>query len=63
MAFQVAKEDLNVWRRHFLKKGVPIESEVTWPNGAHSIYFRDPAGNSLELATPNMWNPLPTPSL
>src|SRR6266481_812106 len=31
------------------------ESEVSWPNGAHSIYFRDPAGNSLEFATRDIW--------
>ena len=55
MAFRVAKNDLEVWRHHFRAAGVSIESEVSWPKGAHSIYFRDPAGNSLELATPDMW--------
>ena len=29
---------------------------VTWPNGARSIYFRDPAGNSLECAEPGLWS-------
>lgn len=56
MAFRVAKAELETWRRRFSAAGVAIESEVSWPNGAHSIYFRDPAGNSLELATPDMWN-------
>jgi len=55
VAFRVAKTELNAWRDHFRDVGVPIESEVSWPSGAHSIYFRDPAGNSLELATPDMW--------
>jgi catechol 2,3-dioxygenase-like lactoylglutathione lyase family enzyme len=55
MAFRVGKSELDAWRQHFRSTGVPIESEVSWPNGAHSIYFRDPAGNSLELATPDMW--------
>jgi len=55
MAFRVSKEQLNAWRQHLRVKGVAIESEVSWPNGAHSIYFRDPAGNSLEFATPDMW--------
>ncbi|MBW8285319.1 MAG: VOC family protein [Rhizobium sp.] len=36
--------------------GVPLESDVCWPNGARSIYFRDPAGNSLECAEPRLWN-------
>lgn len=55
MAFTVAKGDLESWRRRFRDQNVAIESEVNWPNGAQSIYFRDPAGNSLELATPDMW--------
>jgi catechol 2,3-dioxygenase-like lactoylglutathione lyase family enzyme len=55
MAFRVARDELESWRAYFGEAGVPVESEVSWPNGAHSIYFRDPAGNSLELATPDMW--------
>ena len=55
MAFRVGKNELDVWRQRLRLANVPIESEVSWPNGAHSIYFRDPAGNSLELATPDMW--------
>jgi catechol 2,3-dioxygenase-like lactoylglutathione lyase family enzyme len=55
MAFRVPKERLDAWRERLLAKGVAIESEIDWPNGAHSIYFRDPAGNSVELATPDMW--------
>jgi hypothetical protein len=34
---------------------VAIEHEATWPRGGRSFYFRDPAGNSLELATPRIW--------
>ena len=56
MAFRVSKEQFNQWREHLRAKSVAIESEVSWPNGAHSIYFRDPAGNSLEFATPDIWN-------
>jgi catechol 2,3-dioxygenase-like lactoylglutathione lyase family enzyme len=55
MAFRVDKSKLDTWRSHFRAAGVAIESEVSWPNGALSIYFRDPAGNSLEFATPDMW--------
>ena len=35
--------------------GVAIEQEMSWPRGGRSFYFRDPAGNSLELATPRIW--------
>jgi predicted enzyme related to lactoylglutathione lyase len=34
---------------------VAIEKIVDWPGGGRSLYFRDPAGNSLELATPRIW--------
>jgi catechol 2,3-dioxygenase-like lactoylglutathione lyase family enzyme len=51
----VTKAELDVWREYFREAGISIESEVPWPNGAHSIYFRDPAGNSLELVTPDIW--------
>ena len=26
-----------------------------WPRGGRSLYFRDPAGNSVELVTPGLW--------
>lgn len=55
MAFRVPKDRLNTWREHLRTHGVVIESEISWPNGARSIYFRDPAGNSLEFATPDIW--------
>jgi catechol 2,3-dioxygenase-like lactoylglutathione lyase family enzyme len=55
MAFRVPPGELEAWRKYFRQAGVAVESEVSWPNGAHSIYFRDPAGNSLEFATPDMW--------
>lgn len=47
--------ELDQWRAHLTTHGVEIEHEQTWENGARSIYFRDPAGNSLEFATPTLW--------
>ncbi len=29
--------------------------EVNWDQGGTSLYFRDPAGNSIELAPPTLW--------
>lgn len=60
LAWRIAKEGFGPWRERLRRASVEIESEVTWPNGAHSLYFRDPFGNSLELATPTLWE---TPSL
>lgn len=43
------------WRGRLDGQGVEIESDFPWPNGARSIYFRDPAGNSLEIAERRLW--------
>lgn len=55
MAFAVSGTELDGWRAHLDDCQVPIEMEVEWPEGGRSIYFRDPAGNSVELAPPTMW--------
>lgn len=54
-AFAMRESEIAAWREHLVREGVVIESELDWPTGGHSIYFRDPAGNSLELATPKLW--------
>lgn len=54
-AFSIASEDLDAWRRHLNELGIAIESEVTWPGGAQSIYFRDEDGHLAELITPGFW--------
>ena len=35
--------------------GIAIEGTTDWPRGGHSIYFRDPDGHLVELATPGLW--------
>jgi catechol 2,3-dioxygenase-like lactoylglutathione lyase family enzyme len=55
VCFRVARDDLPQWREALVAAEVRIDSEVDWPNGASSIYFRDPAGNSLEMAEPGLW--------
>jgi len=55
LAFRVAEAELPTWRERLLGLNVAIEREVMWPGGGLSLYFRDPAGNSLELATPATW--------
>ena len=55
-AFAMRQGDIAAWREHLRQNGVDIETEIAWPGGGYSIYFRDPAGNSLELATPQTWN-------
>jgi catechol 2,3-dioxygenase-like lactoylglutathione lyase family enzyme len=55
VAFSVAAAELESWKSHLLAAGVPIEQDQHWPNGARSLYFRDPSGNSLELASRRLW--------
>jgi catechol 2,3-dioxygenase-like lactoylglutathione lyase family enzyme len=55
VAFAMPDEELDAWRAHLNANGVPIEMEVSWPEGGRSLYVRDPAGNSVELAPPTLW--------
>lgn len=54
-AFTIDPADLDAWRTHLAAHSVPIERETTWPTGAKSLYFRDPAANSIELLAGNLW--------
>lgn len=54
-ALGIPASDLDDWRSHLGRCGVLIEHEELWPRGGHSLYFRDPAGNSVELITPGLW--------
>lgn len=54
--FAAKRDEIEDWRAHLTTHGIAIESDFEWPNGARSIYFRDPSGNSLEFAEPKLWN-------
>lgn len=54
-ALHVAQNQLGAWRDRLAQHNIDIETEVPWPNGTRSIYFRDPAGNSIELTSPSLW--------
>ncbi len=55
IAFVIDESEIEPWRKRLQEAGVAIESEVDWPEGGRSLYFRDPAGNSVELAPPTLW--------
>jgi catechol 2,3-dioxygenase-like lactoylglutathione lyase family enzyme len=55
VAFAVHDIEIDAWRKRFENSNVTIEAEVTWPRGGRSLYVRDPAGNSVELASPRIW--------
>ena len=55
MAFAVAADQLPQWEQRLREHGIAIEGRTAWSRGGHSIYFRDPDGHLLELATPGLW--------
>jgi catechol 2,3-dioxygenase-like lactoylglutathione lyase family enzyme len=54
VAWAASAEELDDWRRWLEKEGLEVK-EMIWPKGGRSLYFSDPAGNSLELTTPETW--------
>ena len=54
-AFAIHADTLDDWRAHLAHHSVAIESEVSWPRGGRSLYFRDSEDNLVELATPGLW--------
>ncbi len=55
LAFAISKGELEAWDTHLAQQQVAIESRITWPRGGTSLYFRDPDGHSVEVATPGLW--------
>ena len=55
VCFRASGAEIDRWRTHLEAAGVAIEADFIWPSGGRSIYFRDPAGNSLEFAEPKIW--------
>ena len=55
VTFSIREAEMAAWRERLSAEGVAIEKEVDWPGGGRSIYFRDPAGNSVELASARIW--------
>jgi catechol 2,3-dioxygenase-like lactoylglutathione lyase family enzyme len=55
IAFAIGKDELEQWEKHLASRGVAIEGATSWSRGGRSIYFRDPDGHLLELATPGLW--------
>jgi catechol 2,3-dioxygenase-like lactoylglutathione lyase family enzyme len=56
VAFAIGKNELDRWETHLASRGVAIEGRNEWSRGGRSIYFRDPDGHLLELATPGLWS-------
>ncbi len=55
LAFAIDADQLGSWEERLRMHGVEIEGRTNWQRGGKSIYFRDPDGHLLELATPGLW--------
>ena len=55
VCFAADARDLARWDAYLSSQGIDIEADFHWPNGARSIYLRDPSGNSVEFAEPSLW--------
>jgi catechol 2,3-dioxygenase-like lactoylglutathione lyase family enzyme len=51
---QAAAGEYEQWRGHLKAAGVEIVHDHDWGNG-RSFYFKDPAGNLLEIAECDFW--------
>jgi catechol 2,3-dioxygenase-like lactoylglutathione lyase family enzyme len=55
VAFSVEPGGLDAFAEELRTRGVEIEREIEWKPGARSVYFRDPANNSVELVEGELW--------
>src|SRR5262245_50562196 len=55
LAFAINSDEVASWKERLAAENVPLESVVTWPTGAISLYFRDLDQNLVELLTPGFW--------
>lgn len=56
VAFAIEAAALETWASRLAEQHLTIEERRSWPRGATSLYFRDPDGHLLELATPGVWS-------
>ena len=55
VCFRAAPGEMDAWAVRLREHEVEIEADFEWPNGARSIYVRDPARNSVEFAEARLW--------
>ena len=57
IAFKIAEADVPAWVQALREAQITVESQVqsATGHGGHSIYFRDPDGHLIELASEAVW--------
>ena len=54
-AMEIEEQEYHLCKELLAMHGIAIEKEVNWNSKTKSLYFRDPAGNLVELITPGGW--------
>jgi catechol-2,3-dioxygenase len=54
-AMEIEEQEYQPCKKLLVLNGIAIEKEVIWNSNTKSLYFRDPAGNLVELITPGGW--------
>lgn len=55
VAFAIPADQLSEWESCLQEHAIAVEGRTRWPRGGTSLYFRDPDGHLVELATPGLW--------
>ena len=56
ICFEIEPGTVEIWRARLAELGIALEQKLKWPTKpAISLYFRDPAGNSVELVERSLW--------
>ncbi len=55
VCFRATNSQIDTWKDVFQSQAIEIEADFNWPNGARSLYIRDPSRNSIEFAEPKLW--------
>jgi catechol 2,3-dioxygenase-like lactoylglutathione lyase family enzyme len=55
LAFIIDDDKFESWEKYLLDKEIKIEHRKLTESGGRSLYFRDPDGHLIELATAAVW--------
>ncbi len=55
IAFEACDGDYEQHKQKIIDLNIEIESEIDWPSGKRSFYFRDPDQHSIEIVEYGFW--------
>ena len=54
-ALEIEQAGYEAAKNLLVQNKIAIEKEMSWGSGGKSVYFRDPAGNLVEIVTKGQW--------